>query len=147
MTLPAGYPVTALEIANELSLSFPLSLNHPWVIALAGKSGLPVSFSDLLGKSGHFGGNVTGNGSGTLLSVTFGNAPFFGGALSSLTQQFNSLTLSFSSAPNWNGNILVSAPAGSAVLTKANSTTWTGTTASGILPANGQVVYMTLYPN
>jgi hypothetical protein len=146
MTLPAGYPITALEIANELGLSFPLSLNHPWIIALAGKSGLPVSFSDLLGKSGHFGGNVTGNGGGTLLSVPFGNAPFFSGQLNALTQQGSTLELTFSVAPLWNGNILVSAPAGSAVLTKANSTSWVGSSAP-ILPANNQTVYMTLFPN
>lgn len=59
MTLPSTPPLSASQIVAELGLSFPFSMNHPWVLALAQKSALPLSFSDLLGKTGRFDGNLT----------------------------------------------------------------------------------------
>lgn len=147
MTLPASFPLSMSQIATELGLSLPLSINHAWVIALAGKSVLPVSFSDLLGKSGHFGGGLVGSGAGSVLAVSFSSAPFFGGVLASMTQQSNSLTLTFSSAPNWSGNINVTNTtiSVSSVLTKQNSTTWIGN--GNLLPTNGVTNNITVYPS
>lgn len=60
MTLPASFPLSMSQIATELGLSLPLSINHPWVIALGGVGPtLPLSFSDLLGRSGHVNTNGT----------------------------------------------------------------------------------------
>lgn len=61
MTLPAAFPLSMSQVATELGLSLPLSLSHAWVEALARKTALPVSFSDLLGKTGRFDGNLTVN--------------------------------------------------------------------------------------
>lgn len=71
------------DVAAEIGLSLPLSLNHPTVLTLAGKSGLPVSMSDLLGKSGGYTGplvtTLTNVGGYNSWSVTFpapgGNFP------------------------------------------------------------------------
>lgn len=145
MTLPASFPMSMSQIATELGLSLPLSINHAWVIALAGKSGMPVSFSDLLGKTGHFSASLTGGGAGPVLGVNFSSAPFFGGQLNQLMQQSASLSLTFSVAPNWGGNIAVGTTGYSTVLTKTNSTTWSGT--GNFLPANGQNELITVYPS
>lgn len=135
MTLPASFPLTMAQIAGELGLVFPLSLGHSWVIQLAGKSALPVSFSDLRGKSGRYDGNLTGSGSGSLL-VQFGGAPFFGGGLVELDVFLGGggSSLSISGPANWNGNIKVTnnTTGISLVLSKLTSTNWT----SGSNPAN-----------
>lgn len=96
MTLPAAFPLSLQQVANELGLSLPLSLNHSSVLALAQKSALPVSFNDLLGKTGRFDGNVffqpTGFGA-------LSNAPFFGGTLNSIANQGGQLTVNCVNAP------------------------------------------------
>jgi hypothetical protein len=135
MTLPASFPLSMSQIAAELGLSLPLSINHSWVVQLAGKGALPVSFSDLLGKTAKFNGNLTGGASGGLF-VQFGNAPFFGGALVELDVFLGGggSSLSISGPPNWNGNIRVTnnTTGISLVLSKLNNTAWT----SASNPAN-----------
>lgn len=147
MTLPASFPMSMSQIATELGLSLPLSISHAWVIALAGKSALPVSFSDLLGKTGHFSGGLVGAGAGSVLSVSFANAPFFGGSLGSCSQQSTAITLTFSAAPNWSGNIALAntTVSASTVLSKSNATTWTGF--GNLLPSNGVTNNITVYPS
>lgn len=133
MTLPASFPISMSQIAAELGGSPPLSLGHAWVIALAGKSALPVSFSNLLGKTGRYdGSNAVGGVNPASISLS---NPFFGGTLSGLSQSTTNgnMTLSFSSAPNWGGNIITknNTTGASAVLIKQNSTTWAVNGASG----------------
>jgi hypothetical protein len=94
------------QVATELGLSLPLSLGHAWIIALAGKQALPVSFSDLLGKSGRFDGNCS-----TTIGkfIRFGDAPFFGTQLQSCDISNGTMTqLIFETAPvAYSGNVLV----------------------------------------
>lgn len=111
MTLPASFPLSMSQIATELGRTLPLSLLDSWVIALAGKSGAPVSFSNLLGKTGRFDGvrtaAQTGSGGNIVYHVDTA-APFFGGSLSTLNENlFGTVTLTTTVAPNWTGNISV----------------------------------------
>lgn len=102
MTLPASFPLSMSQIATELGLSLPLSLSHAWVEALANKTGLPVKFSDLLGKTGRFDGNITCSG-GT--SPLLGN-PFFNSTLDQLSFLGGTVGLTYSGiAPSYTGNI------------------------------------------
>ena len=66
MTLPATFPLTMSQVAAELGTTLPLSLLDPRVVSLAGKSGPPVSMSDLLGKSAF-------NGDTTMVAGTYGS--------------------------------------------------------------------------
>jgi len=130
MTLPVSFPMSMSQIAAELGLSLPISINHTWIIALAGKSGLPVSFSDLLGQTGRYDGALAITGGPTYGSAF--SAPFFGGSFSGFSQgaigvgQPDYLIISFGVAPRWTGNlrILNNTTGASAVLPKINSTTW-----------------------
>jgi hypothetical protein len=63
MTLPASGSITLAQVAGELGISLPLSLGDSRVLALAGKSGLPISLSDLYGKSGQAPRSATASGS------------------------------------------------------------------------------------
>lgn len=153
MTLPASFPLSLSQIAAELGLSLPLSISHPWVIALAGKSALPVSFSDLLGKTGSFTAGVTfqmGSGAnfGSVNSTTPLGALFSAGIIymdNMGDQSGSSARIFFSTPPNWSGNFLLTNQntGGTALLTKQNSTTWAttsgaaGTFPGGLLPAGG----------
>ena len=115
MTLPTSFPLSMSQIAAELGLPLPLSLNHAWVEKLAGVSGLPLSFSQLLGKTGSFTGSVATTVYGNpeyLWEINLNNAPFFGGELAQLSwQYFNPgpllLTPTSGHAPSWTGNVLV----------------------------------------
>jgi hypothetical protein len=118
------------QIAAELGLSLPLSINHPWVIALAGKSGLPVSFSDLLGQTGTATGNATATSGGGGINAPF-SSPWFRGQIFQIGATTGgapgfTVYINFSVAPNWNGNILLknNTTGGSIVLPKLNSTAW-----------------------
>lgn len=71
MTLPASFPLSMSQVAAELGTTLPLSLLDPSVVALAGKSGPPVSMSDLLGKSAN----------GPLVNATMVGANGSGGAI------------------------------------------------------------------
>lgn len=140
MTLPAAFPMSMSQIATELGLSLPLSINHAWVIALAHKNALPVSFSDLLGKTGRFDGSATGQIAGGQFTTVFigVSAPLFDGQISQLSVAEEpgnaySLQLTFASpptpgarAPYWPYNIRVT-----------NNTTG----ASFVLPNIGQYAW------
>ncbi|QTO49469.1 hypothetical protein [Burkholderia latens] len=132
MTLPASFPMSMSQIARELTLSLPLHLEHPWVLALAGRSGPPVSFSNLLGQTGTATGNATttSGGGGTGITASF-SSPWFRGQIAQLGATSgglpgNTVSVSFSSAPNWAGNILLknNTTGGSIVLSKFSSTSW-----------------------
>jgi hypothetical protein len=51
MTLPASFPLSMSQVATELGVALPLSLNAPNVLTLAGLGAPPISMSNLLGKS------------------------------------------------------------------------------------------------
>ncbi|WP_157639440.1 hypothetical protein [Burkholderia ubonensis] len=152
MTLPASFPLSMSQIATELGLSLPLSINHAWVIALAGKSGLPVSFSDLLGKTGRFDGNLTmtANISDTFTSDP--SAPFFGGTFHGMDQANNgNLVASFSGSPGWSGNISVknNTTGASGVLSKVDANTWQllGANPNIVRNRGGQTDSFTILPS
>lgn len=139
MTLPVSPPISMSQIASELRKSLPLSIQDPWVLALANKSGPPISFSDLLGKTGSFNGPVTIQmGSG----VNFGNrssitslGSFFGATISGIDgydATATSARITFNSPPNWSGTIKITNQnvGASGILTKQNSTTWQTTSAA-----------------
>ncbi|MEM5294253.1 hypothetical protein VSR82_07905 [Burkholderia sp. JPY481] len=109
MTLPASFPLRMDQVATELGLSLPLSMNHAWVLALAQKSGLPVSFSDLLGKTGRFDGNLATTSANNVNVAFISNAPFFGGTIAFIRTDFgvNETDISFNTTPNWTGPILI----------------------------------------
>ncbi|WP_157378405.1 hypothetical protein [Burkholderia ubonensis] len=152
MTLPASFPLSMSQIATELSLSLPLSVNHVWVIKLAGKSALPVSFSDLLGKTGRFDGNLTVQNGGTSPPTVkvFPNAPFFGGTIASVGSAVGGgCTLAFSSTPNWTGNIQVinNTLAQSAVFSPAGGNFWATATGGGFIGSVGSTYSFTILPS
>lgn len=126
MTLPSG-TLSMSQVATELGISQNgLSLDHSWIRQLAGAGASPatVSMSSLQGQTAQPNFNATASGSDVVFSV-----PFFRGTAAHLNDGPNPnspLTLTFSAAPNWNGNIqVINNSAGlSAVLTKQNSTTW-----------------------
>lgn len=152
MTLPASFPLSMSQIATELGLSLPLSLGHAWVISLAGKSALPVSFSDLLGKTAQYSGSPAASGGGGGISVNLGGATWFGGQLNFLiTTQGppSGTTLAFNVAPNWSGNIKVTnnTTSVSLVIPKTNSSTWSSTSAPGNLLRAGFSDNITIVPS
>lgn len=121
MTLPSSPPLSGSQVATELGLSLPLSMNNAKVLALAGKSALPLSFSDLLGKSGSVSGNFLCSQVGSpyfYYYIDFANSPFFGGTLGQMQSVSNGtgvVSLYPNSTTNW-GNI------GESVTVKNNTT-------------------------
>ncbi|WP_175741447.1 hypothetical protein [Burkholderia ambifaria] len=153
MTLPASFPMSMSQIAAELGLSLPISINHTWIIALAGKSGLPVSFSDLLGQTGIATGNATGTSGGGGITAPF-SSPWFRGQISQLGATTGgapglTVSISFSSAPNWSGNILLknNTTGGSIVLPKVNSTSWSINSNPGNIVRSGFTDNFTIQPS
>lgn len=149
MTLPASFPLSMSQIATELGLSLPLSLNHSWVLQLAQVGGLPLSFSQLLGKTGRFDGSLATSSGGGSNFVTI-SSPFFGGTIDNLVTGagFNETQLNFSVAPNWAGNILAknNTTGASVVLPKINATTWQTTFVANLVRA-GQTDSFTILPS
>lgn len=144
MTLPASFPLSMSQIATELGKSLPLSILDPWVIALAGKSAAPVSFSNLLGKTGSFSGNVTFTmGSGTHFGQVGSSSPqpitqFFGGSIFSVDNggdvSGSAVYIRFDggqAAPNWANKIALTNNVNgkTAVCTKSDNFTWFTTSA------------------
>ncbi|MBR8343084.1 hypothetical protein KDX40_04940 [Burkholderia ambifaria] len=154
MTLPASFPISMSQVATELGLSLPLWLGHGWVLSLAGKGALPASFSDLLGQTGTATGNATGSsGGGGGITAPF-SSPWFRGQISQLgatTGGAPGLTVSilFSSAPNWNGNILLknNTTGGLIVLAKQNSTAWQVNSNPGNIVRAGFTDNFTIQPS
>lgn len=147
MTLPASLPVSMSQIANEVGLGLPLSVNHAWLLQLIGKVGFPISFTDFLSKTGRFDGSLPATSGGTF-TIFFSNAPFFGGQLSSMNGDASgNSNLFFSSAPNWTGNIkaINNTTSASCVMPKTSSTTWGGTVGNILRP--GQTDSITILPS
>ncbi|MGN6410817.1 MAG: hypothetical protein ACTHK9_05025 [Nitrobacter sp.] len=135
MTLPASYPLSMSQIATELGRTLPLSLLDSWVIVLAGKSGAPVSFGDLLGKTGRIDGNFSVSTTGIPTNIDYLNLSshqWFGGGLAtqSVSQTKNNgagvTSIQFTVSPNWTGKISVknNTTGVSGIFSMANSTTW-----------------------
>lgn len=66
MTLPASGTISLGDVLTEIRIvtparALPISLGDADVIALAGKAGLPVSLSDLYGKSSYIPMTLTGH--------------------------------------------------------------------------------------
>lgn len=149
MTLPTG-TISMSQVAAELGISpNGLNLNHWWIRQLAGQNSGQVSMNNLRGQSGNLDGNLTIQG-GPAYFINMNN-PFFRGTISAANQDTsNNLSLSFSVAPNWNGNILFKnlSNGTSAVLTKQNSTTWGLNSAPGVLiPTAGNTNHFQIFPN
>lgn len=108
MTLPTG-SLSMSQVAAELGLSLPLSLQHAWVRALAQVSGAACDFNSLRGKTGTYNGGGSSPPSGGF--ATFPSPPWFGGNLSEMDafspSGGNHFELNFSATPNWSGNIRV----------------------------------------
>lgn len=141
MTLPSTPPLSGSQIAAELGLSFPLSMNHPFVLALANKTGFPYSFSDLLGKTGRFDGNGTISQIGQFqYQAALPNPPFFGGTLALIQETTSTVGIIANSPyPNWTGNVFVkdNTTGQSKVLTYGGSGTWTASGSIGIFGSSG----------
>ena len=158
MTLPAAFPLSMSQVATELGLSLPLSLSHAWVEALAQKAALPVSFSDLRGKTGRFDGNVSINVTG------FGPFPtgstLFGATLSQILGSYNGATLltveiDFNNGtwpPNYTGNFKLTnnSTGASCVLSQLSpgaSNTWRNSSPPQNIIRKGQTDNFTILPS
>ena len=109
MTLPAAFPLSMSQVATELGLSLPLSMNHAWVLALAGKADLPMSLSDLLGKTGSFNGNLSVAG-GVNYANFHNGTPWFSTTLNVLGDGGGGTSyasLEMQSGSTWTANISV----------------------------------------
>ena len=153
MTLPASFPLSMSQVATELGLSLPLSINHAWVIALAGKSALPVSFSDLLGQTATATGSATATAGGGGIIAPF-SSPWIRGQISQLGATTggapgNTVSISFSSAPNWSGNILLknNTTSASIILPKLNSIAWQVNSNPGNIVRSGFTDSFTIQPS
>ncbi len=152
MTLPTSFPLSMSQIATELGRALPLSLLDSWVLALAGKSGAPVSFSDLLGKTGRFDGALTGQGSGSFVFVNFpASTPFFDIALISLVQDATPQTVLTTSAASahWSGNIraINDTTGASVVMSKFSATQWVAPSAPANLIRSGHTDGFSILPS
>lgn len=145
MTLPTG-SLSMSQIATELGLSLPLSLQHAWVRALAQVSGAACDFNSLRGKTGRFDGSLPCSGS-TILSIVM-NAPFFGGTIGSLSNNTNTTALTLSinvTFPHWTGNVFVkNNSTGVSATLSFNGTGWSGT---GSLLRSGFTDNFTILPS
>ena len=170
MTLPASPPLSMSQIAHELGLPLPFTINTSkplssnWPYLLAGLGGglgplPPISFSNLLGKTGRFDGSLTAQLAGNpfwLWSVSFGDAPFFGGTINNLSihgnagGQTDAPILTFDVAPNWPNKILVknNTTGASAVLNLTTGVQWTGSAfVANLIRAPGTVDSFTILPS
>lgn len=108
MTLPASFPLSMSQIATELGISLPLSLEDSRVLMLAGKTAAPISFSDLLGKAASFTGNVAVTQVQEFLLAGNPDAPFFGGTIDEIGLRTNAGTqVQVETSPEslWTGSI------------------------------------------
>ncbi|MDQ7975919.1 hypothetical protein QYH69_01485 [Paraburkholderia sp. SARCC-3016] len=111
MTLPATLPLSMSQIANELGRALPLGMLDPMVLSLAGKSAPPISFTDLLGKTGRYDGSVKTGAISLQRSIDWlnGTARFFDVFLSEVVWNSPTTATLFTWSPSneWRGNILV----------------------------------------
>jgi hypothetical protein len=116
------------QVAAELGISQTgLNLNHGWVRALAGQNSGTVSMNNLQGQTAQPNWNAN-PGSGPTFGFNF-SVPFFRGTTATAGQSGTNplpVSLTFSAAPNWSGNILIrnNSTGASQVLNQQNSTTW-----------------------
>lgn len=161
--LPNFFPISMSQVATELGLSLPLSMQHSWVMALADKTAPPVSFSDLLGQSGHV--NASGSVQQRTNSDFFVDLPttavFFsrtGGYISQLEESTlgNDLLVSSTSfpVPGYTGKIKVTNTTlgRSLVLSYIGSAQWGGASGGGaggigIFGNAGSTYNFTIYPS
>lgn len=78
MTLPASGYISLGQVLDELRVAnpnrgLPISLGDADVLALAGKSGPPISLGDLYGKSAISPLSATGNNDYTFTNSVYGN--------------------------------------------------------------------------
>lgn len=119
------------QVATELGISQTgLSIDHSWVRQLAGAGASPaaVSMSGLQGQTAQPTWSGTPSSDGTVMNMS---VPFFRGTAVTVNAPINVLnpiTLTFSVAPNWSGNIVLknTTTNASVLLSKQNSTTWGG---------------------
>jgi hypothetical protein len=149
MTLPTG-ALSMSQIATELGRSLPLGLQDPMVRALAQVTGAACDFNSLRGKTGRIDqSQPCVNPIGTV-QVTFPGAIWFGGGNS--IALFNSRSgfqgLVFDNAPNWSGNISArnNTTGAVCVLSKTDSTNWTGPLTANLLRL-GQTDNFTILPS
>lgn len=145
-------------VATELGTSLPLSVNNPWVIALAGKTGLPLSASDLLGKSGNVNTTQTVQQAGNFnYFISVSNLPFFDAQINSIGETNAAAYLAVRSANTpsiYTGKIKVTNTTlgRSLVLSYVGGGVWGGSSGGGaggigISFAAGQTFNFTIYPS
>ncbi len=152
MTLPVSGPISMFNVATELGITAPaISLNHPWVRALAQIPSGAISMFSLLGKSGNFAG--IGNVIGGAIQMPM---PFFGGGTNGVSEveQTNNgngtytIQLFLSPAPPvYTGNVVLfdSTTGQTVVLTYVSPGNWQNLASQQILvPGNNS---FTLYPH
>ena len=165
MTLPASFPLSMSQISSELGLSvvfdWPLSIDNPLILALAGKTSLPVSFSDLLGQSGHVISNGTVQQRGTFdyyvnlpsSSVFFSRSGGYISTLEETTSDQNLLLTMTDPHPSFTGNIKVTNATlnRSLILSYIGNGQWGGPSGGGvggigIFGHAGSTYTFTIYP-
>lgn len=156
--MPASFPYSESDAATELGLSLPISANHAWLIALAGKTALPYSASDLLGKTGHFSGSRTVQQAGQFnYFVDVSGNNFFDASLNGIGETNAAANLSVTtlvSPTKYTGNIKVTnvTLGRSLVLSYVGSGVWGGASGGGaggigIAFNTGQTYQFTIYPS
>ena len=109
MTLPASFPLSMSQVAAELGATLPLSMLDARVLGLAQLGGAPVSFSNLLGKTGRLDANMLVNSNGAF-SIPGGAAIFGASIVGILWQSAGNpqMQISFQTAlPVYRGNLLL----------------------------------------
>lgn len=154
MTLPTG-SLSMSQIATELGLSLPLSLQHAWVRALAQVGGAACDFNSLRGKTGRFDGIITtfqtGSGGSTAYHAALNPAPFFGAVLGNINEALigGSISVTIASGtPSFTGNIVVkNNTLGHAQILSWNGSFWSGTDSSGGIVPGVSTYSFTILPS